>query len=324
MPVLPIISQGIKTGLKFTPSAPPQVVGAITSISQAVMASMALMPMFPTPIPVIPFGQAISSTMVKIEAMIFKTFEAKAQIVQKLIEIYNKDLTAKTAQRKTAVETLYNNEKTAQDAIKEEITVLQTDIATLTTEVATLTTAQDAERVAYMKMIYSYKDNAKKADVAGKTSERDAWIAKVGELDGWLAQIILMTIEIIGKRLEKTSKEKELIEKQVLANLSLKKEWTFLEEYATDFGVAVPNYPDLPTPPSLPPTIPIPQENFLTKALRQIFAKWIATPTVPPIGLTVAAIQLLIQSFQPSTPPPLSAQVEAQADAFILMLGGAF
>lgn len=324
MPVIPQISQGIKTGLKFSPAAPPQLVGAITSASQAIMAGMALMPMAPTPIPVLPVGQAVSSVMTKIEAMIFKTFEAKAQIIQKMIEQYNKDLSAAQAQQKSAIEQLYNDEKTAQDRIKEEIVVLEEEITTLTAEIAELTARQEAERAAYMAEIYSYKDNAKRAEEQGKLDERDAWIAKVSDLDPWLAEIILITVQIINDRLAIMSKQIELDDKKELANLTLKREWDFLEEYATDFEVAVPNYPDLPTPPSLPPSSPIPQENFLSKASRQIFAKWVAAPMVPPIGLIVAAIQLLIQSFQASTPPVLSAQVESQADAFILTLGGCF
>lgn len=324
MPVIPAISQGIMTGLKFTPAAPPQLVGAIKSGAQGGMASASLLPMAPSPIPVIPVGIAVSSVLTMIEAIMFKTFEETSKLTERLMKEYYKQLNNARSDRESAQAELYESEKTRQEEIKEEIVALEEEIATLQAEIEELTITQEEERAAYEATIFEYKENAKKAEEIGDIEERDFWIAKVEEHDPWLAEIIQIVILITNKKIEVMTKQREIESKQELANLSIKNEWTWLETHATDFEVAVPFYPDLPMPPNLPPTAAIPQEGRLPKFARQIFAKWIAAPMVPPIGLVVAAIQMVLQSYSPSLPAPASAQIESTGDSMILTCGGAF
>ena len=323
MPVIPQISEGIKIGLKMNPAAPPKVVGVITSASEAIMSMSAMLPVSP-PIPVIPIGTVVSSALTMIESSIFQSFTQSTQLTNKLINQYNNDYKKAVSQREIAQKTLFQREKDAQDQIKEEIKELEKEINKIEKEISELEKKQAEERSAYMATIFGIKERAKKADKEGRIEERDALIAKVSEFDYWLANIILMTIDIINKRIEVKSKKQELDSKQDLANLKIKNDWSWLSNNATSFNVVIPYYPDLPAPPNLPPTVPIPKESPLPKFLRQIFAKWVTHPMVPPIGLLVSALQMVIQSYTPNTPAPLAAKIESVSDSFILMLGGCY
>ena len=125
MPIIPPISKGVKLGLKLNPSAPPQLVGAITTSSQVVMASMALMPMFPSPIPVLPIGGAASAAMTKIEAMMFESYERINKANAAAQSQYDRDYKTASQQRNTAEDQLYEDEIARQEEIREEIVVLE-------------------------------------------------------------------------------------------------------------------------------------------------------------------------------------------------------
>lgn len=321
MPVIPTISQGILTGLKYTPGAPPQLVGAIKSAAQASMSSTGLMPMVP-PIPVIPVGVAVSATLTVLEAMLNLGFEQASKLASKLIAQYNKDLTSALETRAAALDELYESETTKQSELQEEVDILQEEITVLQEEIEQLTQQRETEMSAYQAVIFEYKEKAKKAEEKGDAEERDYWIDQVSLHDEWLAEIILIVIEITNKNIEVISKERDIENKQELLELNIQKEWEWLEEHATDFEVAVPFYPDVPTPPTIPDVGAIPKESPLSLFTRQIFAKWIATPTVPPIGLVVSAIQMVVQSFSPVTPAQAAAQIESIGDSLILYCGG--
>ena len=281
------------------------------------------MPMFPVPLPVLPLGVAAAFALTQIEAMMFKGFEEASKIAEKLMKQYYTDLDKAKQQRKDAEQELYQSEKDRQEEIKEEIKVLETDIKTLEEEIIVIKKTQDEEMGKYKAVVFEYKENAKKADAIGDYIERDKWIAKVEEHDEWLGTIILMTVEIIHRKIDIMNKERELEDKKYLAELKIENDWDWMEDKATDFEVIVPYHPDLPLPPNLPNSGVIPQESPLIKFGRQIFAKWIVAPMIPPIGLIVAAVMLQIQSMEPSTPPPAAAKSEASADSLILQLGGA-
>jgi len=94
------------------------LVGAVQSGAQAATAGMGLMPMFPVPLPVIPFGVAAALALTQIEAMMFKGLEEASKIAEKLMKQYYTDLDKAKAQRKTATEELYQSEKVRQEEIK--------------------------------------------------------------------------------------------------------------------------------------------------------------------------------------------------------------
>ncbi len=309
--------------MKFNPGADPKIVAVITAASQAAMAATSFQPAAPTPIPVIPFGLAIGIIMGQIEAAMNKSYEEAGKIAARLMKDYEKQAKTAKAKQKSAVEELHESEKTRQEEIKEEISTIEEQIAVLEVEITALQAEQEAERTAYTAEIFVYKENAKIAEAEGNITKRDEWISKVDDLDYWLAEIILIVIEIVNKTIEIMQLKRDLENYKELAALSIQKNWDWLEGKATDFEVSVPYYPDTPMPPNLPPAMPQIKESKMVKFGRQIFAKWIVTPTMPPIGLIVAAIQMVIQSNAPSTPPPLAAKTEAQTDSLILKIGGA-
>lgn len=324
MPVIPQISEGIKTGLKFNPGADPKIVAVTTASSQAAMASTSFQPAAPVPLPVIPFGLSIGIIMGQIEAAMNKSYEEAGKISARLMKDYERQAKKAEIQQESAVDELYDDEKTRQNEIKEEISTIEQQISVLEEEIIALQKKQDEERTAYMAEVFIYKEQAKIAEEEKNSTKRDEWISKIDDLEYWLAEIILMVIEIVNKTIEIMQLKRDLENYQELAGLSIQKNWEWLEDKATDFEVSVPYYPDTPLPPNLPPTTPQMKESKMAKFGRQIFAKWIVTPTMPPIGLIVAAIQMVIQSYAPSTPPPLAAKTEAQTDSLILKIGGAF
>jgi hypothetical protein len=321
MPVIPAIDQAIQMGLKMMPQAPADVVGSITVASQVAMALCALQPMAPFPIPVIPMGSAVSMIMTKIEAMMFMMFEQIAKIIKSLMEQYTKMLKDALAARKAGEAKLYKDLVAAQTRIKTLIPPLQVDIAAEQQQILDLRAKQVDEQSKYMQTLFTFRDNAHKADLAGDTTTRDVWIAKATTLDPWLAQIIQMSIEIINKTIEVKQKQADLKEYQRLAAISITADWNMDVNLATDFGVPVPYHPDVPSLPSLPVLPPIPKEPDLVKAIRKAMAKWMATPTVPPMGIAIAAILQMIMGLAPNS-AATAAQMEAQSDSMLLLLAG--
>lgn len=319
MPVLPIINEGIKTGLKFTADAPAPLVAGITTVSQVSMSVPALQ--FGT-IPVIPVGAAASFALTQIEALLFKSYGILSKIIQQLIEDYQKQYKDAVQKRSDSENQLYEDLLAAQETIIEEVSDLENEISTLNEEIVALQSEHEEQRIAYENTIFEYNENAKAAFAKGDLEERDEWLQKTAELDWWIADIILMIVEIINKQLQIRQLQMELDQKKPLAEISIVKEWNAMTDLATGMAVAVPYRPDLPDVPSLPVLPPMPQIPELVKATAKAFAKWLTAPQVPPIGIAVSAMFVFLMSQIPNNPPQVSAQMEAQADAFLLQLGG--
>jgi hypothetical protein len=321
MPVIPMVDQAVQLGLKNTPQAPPDVVASITTAAQTVMALMALQPMVPTPIPVIPFGQAVSMVLTKIEAMMFQTYEQISKIIKSLLDQFNQQLQQALATRKTAEAKLYADLVAAQNKIKAEIPTLQTAIATEQADIVNLQNQQALQQAKYEQTMFTYGNNAYQAKLAGDMAQVNYWAAQAAALDPWLAQIIQMSITIINEKLDVADKKATLAQDEQLAAIVITPDWNTDVNLATDFSVPVPFHPDIPMLPSLPTIPPIPQEPALAKATRKALAKWMATPAIPPIGIAIAAILQMVMGLA-SNSAATAAQLESQADSMLLLLSG--
>lgn len=319
MPVLPIISEGIKMSLKFTTSAPAPIVAGITTVSQVSMSTPALQFGF---IPVIPAGAAASLALTAIEAILFKSYELLSKLIQTLVEQYQKQYKDAVKTRMSAEQKLYEDLLIAQEELKVEVADLEEQIATLEIEIPTLQAEQQAQMIDYENTIFEYSENAKSAEAAGDFELRDDWLQKINDLEWWIVDIILMSVEIINKQLAIFPLQLDLDFKKPLSEVSITKEWDAMVDLATDMIVPVPYHPDLPDVPSLPVLPPIPQIPELAKATAKAFAKWLTAPQVPPIGIAVSAIFAYLMSLIPANTPPTSAKMEAMADSFLLLLGG--
>lgn len=319
MPVMPIINEGIKMGLKYTPAAPAPVVSGITTISQVGMSVPALQ--FGT-IPVIPAGAAASFAMTQIEALLYKSFEILSKIIQQLIQQYQDQYKKAVQDQAAAEDQLYEDLLAAQVLLKEEVAELEGEISNLEVDIPALQAEQKAQMIEYENTVFEYNENAKNAAAEGDLETRDQWLQKIADLDWWIADIILMIVDIVNKQLELMQKNMTLQQKKPLSEVSIEKDWDTMVDLATDFAVAVPYRPDLPDVPSLPALPPIPQIPELVKATAKAFAKWLTAPQVPPIGIAISAIFAYLMGLIPSNPPPTSAKMEAMADSMLLLLGG--
>lgn len=325
MPVIPQLSQLVKLGKTASGGMPAEASATIDAISQAQIAGPSLQPIpfLPGLLPVIPFGIPISIIMTKIEAMMFKSFEDLSALTKQLMEKYNQDLEKAKTQREQATNKLYNDLQIKQQEIKDELLTLKEELQEAEKNVIELKNEQESEMEKYTQVIFEIKDQAKKAELEGNVIERDRLVETISNHDDWLAEIIQISVEIITLELRITSLKNEIEDKKYLAELKIPKIWETDVELADLFEVPVPSHPDLPAPPILPNSPPIPKESEFVKALRKSFGKWIVAPTVLPLGIPLAAILLYIQSLA-TAPPQLAAQLESQADASILQGGGCF
>lgn len=321
MPVVAPISEGILMGLKTDPAAKPQTVGSVNGDAQASMASGGLQPAFPSPTPVLPIGKQITVALMVIEGMLFITFEIVSKIIQNILSEYNKQYQKASTDQKAAEDQLYEDLKTRQNEIKEEIKTLQEEINTLTTEIEELTILQEEEMSKYEAQVFEYREAGLKAEEQGDLAIRDQWFAKVDELEPWLAAIIQMIIEITNKEISKTEKESELEQKQILVDIEITKDWDTMESLAGDFEVLVPYHPDLPNPPNLPNIPPMSKEGEQIKAARKMFAKWACTPTVAPIGVPITTALASVNAMS-SKSSKNAAKEESENDALLLKTGG--
>lgn len=321
MPVIPQVSQGIELGLNFTPSAPPEVVATIKQIAQTVMAASAIQPMVP-PMPVMPVGAAITYALMLIEAMLFKLSEIISQIIIQMQNQYNQQLQAAQDQRETALEELFQSELTAQEELVELIQTLRDEIAQLQVDIQTLKATKDEEFAKYNAKVMEFGEIALQAQKNGDQASADEAKRQIYLLEPWLDEIIKMIIEITNKNIELRLKNIELEQKLPLSELQIQRDWEFLESYADDFEVAIPNYPDMPDEPNYPRLPPIQQIPEKVKAYAQAFAKWVTAPQVPPIGIVVSTVLKEINAMVPKD-PLTAAQTASIPDSLVLILGGA-
>lgn len=321
MPVLPTLSEAVKLGLDFTAMAPPILVAGMKTIAEVVMKVVALQPMGIVAIPVIPFGAAISFVIQLIEYLINFFFQLIAKIIQKMVELYAKQLKKAQDQRKAALNKLYDDEKEAQELLKERRKELETRIPEIYVEMDELKAYQESEKDRYDETVFKYATKAREANDAGDSVTAKLWEDMIASLEEWLVSILLITIEIMNKKLEVWELEREIKRIIPLTELSINKNWEFLEEWADDFIVPIPYYPDLPEKPNLPTLPVLPKGNCLTDKLKQMLGKWLTAPQVPPLGLAIGGILECVRAQLAPLPPPAAAKMEAITDSIVLSMG---
>lgn len=322
MPVIPQINEAFKIGLNYTPDAPEALVSGTKAGAEGAMSGMGLIPAGPIMIPVIPFGVGVSMALLKIEAMLFKGNEQASKISGKLLKQYNQQLAKAKAQRKSAVDKLYEDEKIAKAEIVAEYETKIEKIEDNKEKIEILDAKYSEQLVQYISTISPLAEKAKKAKENENEEEQKMWEDEVAKYDPWYEDIQLILVDMVQLRLDNMVLKMEADRLEPITKIPIKKEWVYMENIASTFNVPVPFYPDLPTKPNLPQTSPSPQESCWVKALRKAFYKWLAAPMVPPVGLAVSATLEMVRCFVPNNPPPVAAVQESGADALKNYCGG--
>lgn len=328
MPVIPQVNEGFKIGLNYTAMAPPQFVGIIKGTADGVMNGMGLIPAGPIMIPVIPFGIAISVIMNMVDAMENQGDNEQNKINGKLLGDYQKRLEKAQAQRKKAVEELYETLKTAKKEKVDRYNEIVSEIESNTKTIAELEVEYDTQFAEYMATITPMAGKAKAANELGNEEEANMWKDKIAVYDPWFEDIMKMMIDMAQLRLDNIILEMEKKPLEPFLPIPIKKEWPYMNQIAMyPFFVPVPYYPDLPDKPNIPPTVNAAAKTqgpgqCWQRKLKQAFFKWLSAPMVPPAGLAVNAGLELIRCLTPKLPPPLAAGMEAGADQLKTMAGG--
>lgn len=322
MPVVPQINEAFKIGLNYTPDAPPEVVSTTKGGAEGAMSGMGLIPAGPVMIPVIPFGVGVSIALLKIEAMLFSGNETASKISGKLLRQYNQQLAKAKAQRESAVNKLYEDEKIAKAEIVAEYETKIEKIEENNKKIDELNKQYTEQLTQYMSTIAPFAENAKKAKENGNEEEQERWENEIAKHDPWYEEIQLILVDMVQLRLDNMVLQMEADRLEPITKIPIKKDWVYMEGIASTFNVPVPFYPDLPTKPNLPQPSPTPQESCWVKALRKAFYKWLAAPMVPPVGIAVSATLEMVRCFVPNNPPPVAAVQESGADALKNYMGG--
>jgi hypothetical protein len=324
MPVIPAISQAMKIGLNFTPGADPNSVSVIKGTAQAAMSAPALMPGVP-PIPVFPVGVAISISMSLVEAIVNYFIKAIEKQAQKISQQYATQYQQALAKREIASNTLYNNLLIAQKKVKDNIVKEQAQIVKLQAEIDATTVIQMTQQSAYNAAIFQYNSDAKAAQAIGDTDGYNKAVENINSLAPWVKQILLLSITIINDQISIREINRNIDQETVLASIAITNTWNDMANtWAPEFSVAAPYYPDLPPLPTLPAIPKMPKEPAIVRVARQMLAKWMCAPMVPPIALVIAGMFEVARQQSPQLPPPMAAQLEAMADAIILQIACCF
>lgn len=325
MPIINQLSETVEISKTASGGLSAENSAAVDSSSQAQLASPSLQPISSPPgmISVIPFGVPIAMILLKMESLLFKSSEDLSALSQQLMDKYNADKEKALTKRTIALTKLNQDLLTEQENIKTDLQELINELEEINTKLPELKTYQTSEMEKYLVIIFEIKDRAKKQEELGLLNERDIILEEIKIHDNWLGEIIKISVEIITLELSIPSLEREIEDKEYLANVSIPKNWEKDVELADSFLVAVPSYPDLPSPPELPTAPPIPQQNELVKAMKKAFALWLVTPTIPPFGIPIAGMLLYIQASSQAA-APLASKLEAAAGASILQGAGLF
>jgi len=321
MPVIEAIPKAVKLGANFVPQDVSQA-AMVQATAQAMVTIPALMISpagVPIPLPVI--GIIISFLMTKLMAIPAEMTQKIVKIIADMQKTYNKQLADAQKKQADAQTKLYTDLTAKQVKIKAEVKTLQDDISKLIKEIQTLNAEEEAEMAKYQATIFEYAAKAKELDGEGKKEESEIYIAKIKALDYWLAQIVTMLTNIINKKLELKFMQLDLEAKKKLADMKIDNEWESMVEISTDFEVVVPYYPDLPSPPQYPSIPKFPEMPPQVRTALQMLNKWLVCPLVPPMGVTIAGLLMMIKEKVPNS-PVTAAQLDAQAEAMIPRLGG--
>lgn len=328
MPTIPQVNEAINLPLAYTPSAPPKLVGDTKSLANGIMASNGLLPVGIFLIPLIPFGMGISMVLNRIDAMQNLGAQTDANITQKLLADYNRRLEQATEQREEAIEELYESLKIAKENIIEEYNGLSEQINENENKIKELEKEYNSQLAKYMATITPIAEKAKKAEERGDEEEKEKWEGEIEKYDPWYEEINLFMVDMVNLRLDNILLQMDADLIQPLTKVAIKKDWDYMvgitgPRVLGKFDVPVPYYPDLPDPPNIKPAKPLTNnESCMSKNLKKTFNKWIACPMMPPMGLTVSATLGAVQCAAVKLPPPIAAQMESQADAIKMPLGG--
>jgi len=317
-----VISNVTKIGLKFITDADPKIVGTIQSAARAVQAMTSLQIVGIFPIPVIPFGSIIDWVLTMIEALLNLVRIIIARIRKKMMEQYSKDRTKAIKGRQLAENKLYAALVKAQLILKKKLSDDKSLLAQKKIRLPQVQKDYETEYSKYMAVITEISTKAKAAKAAGDQALAESYAANITALDPWLGDIMNLLTEKITLVIDIKFLEMDILIETPPCLVQLKKDWVKMAGLWADmFAVAVPYHPDMPDYPNLPPMPPKFTIPAIVHCIAAGLAKWLSTPSLPPMGVMVNATLHCIIKQIPFMIPPVSAQLEAQNDSLIEYMG---
>lgn len=320
MPVMDSISEAVKLGSKSAPLNANQY-ATLSVASQSAVSSTAFQPTPSGPIPVIPIGAPASFALNKITALPGEITKQTANIISKIQKQYNKQYETARKKRLEAKESLFIELKSKQEEIKTQIPIIEDEITNKQKQLIELEINQKDQMNMYLAKIFGYKLAIISAREIGDTQTEQKNLDNIEALNSWLEAILLLLVDIVNLKVELKYLQLDLEFKEELINIKINKIWDEMVELSPDFEVVVPYYPDLPDQPTLPELPKFPELPPQARTAEKQFAKWVVTPTVPPIGLRISSLLLMITESVPNTTAQAS-QKEAEADSILLKSGG--
>jgi hypothetical protein len=321
MPVMGALSEAIKIGNNFTPMVPAPGVAAIKVLSQMMVAGPSIQVFGIVAIPVMPLGAGAALVLSLLEYIINKMIEDISKQQKKAMDDYNRELRKAHKAREAAIAKLYKDEVAAQKIIIKEFDTLTQRATDIPKEQDTLAKDQATEKTAYQAQLFQYSQKLFQAKLANDQPQQDYWKDQIALLEPWLIKILQMTVDIILLGLELKQVQRRLVVITPLATIQIEKSWLWLNKWADDFEVPIPYYPDLPSAPRLPNKFPTLPDNCLIDKGRQVFAKWLVTPTLLPFGIPVATLFECIRAYLAPLDPANAAKLESMPDAILFQLG---
>lgn len=321
MPVIPMIDQAIKLGNDMTPMVPGIAVAGIKTAGQVALSASAMQIMGTISIPVLPVGAAAALGMSLIEYIVNLFKEESAKQFKKVMDDYNNALKRALAAQAAAVKKLQADEIKAQKILQKELIAAQARSDAIPKIITTETQRQVNERAKYNKTLFQYSFNALEAKNKSDLSTAQHWADQIAGLSDWIVAIFQISADIIMLQIEQRTLNLRIAQLKPLCQINIAPPWAALLKHADDFQVAVPYYPDLPSLPSPPLSLPELPSNCLMDKGRQMLAKWIVAPQLLPMGQIVGTLLECARATMAPLPPPIAAQMEAAANSLMMQLG---
>ena len=321
MPVIQSMSEPLITVNNFSAFVPGAAVAAAKIAAQVMLAGPALQMVGILPIPVLPLGAAAGMVLLALEYTVNDSSNQTAAQASKALTDYNRALQQALAQRKAAVAKLYADEEAAQQVIIKEYNKDTARLAAIPGIQLQDQNNYNTQIAQYYNTLYGYSNSLAAAKLTNDKVGIANYTTLINNMSTILIPILQIQVDIIMLNIEKTNIEMRLAVIEPLVNIALQSEWTYLNGYADAFGVSVPYYPDLPSPPAMPFALPSLPENCLVDKGRQVFAKWLVTPTMIPLGLAIATIFECLRAVAAPLDPANASKMESMAGAIILQLG---
>ena len=321
MPVIDFLSEAIKLGSKYAP-LDANAYAAMSVSSQTVVSIPALQPGPTGPIPVLPLGAPAAFALNKLSALPGEITKKISEIIANLQKQFIKLYEDAKKKRLAAKEKLFVDLKAKQVEIKNSLPDIEKQIEELKKQLVAKQAEQKEQLNKYEAIVFGYKEKILSARAIGDVATEEDYLQRIDDLNPWLEEILLMLVEIVNLKIMIANLELELETKKELANIKINKIWDEMVDLSLDFEVAVPPYPDIPDMPSLPEIPKFPELPAQVRTLEKQFAKWVTTPTIPPLGLVLSSILLMITESVANVTAQ-AAKSESEADAALLKAGGA-